>query len=91
LIEWLLNDVDDDALKRLTAVEVYEGRAFARFIATDLDVLRTISFCRQIANSSKHRVLRRSKDDPNWVTGHTVRFDPPFDPTNPEGPSVSRP
>lgn len=40
-----------------------------------------------IANTGKHRVLSISPDDPSWSTGHTVRFDPPFDAREPQRPT----
>lgn len=88
LVDWVLREVDDAARARLTAVKGKSNSTEGRFIETNDAIIPTLKLCRQIANTGKHRVLTRSPDDPSWGTGHSVRFNPPFDPTDPHLPTT---
>ena len=83
LVDWVLETVDDDAHMRLTGKARDGKNVLEGFIKTNAAVLPTLPYLQQIANTGKHRVLKISNDDPAWVTGHTIRFDPPFDADDP--------
>lgn len=86
MIDWVLESVDDAAHLRLTGKQRDGKKVLDGFLATNASRLPALPWIGQIANTGKHRVLRNSKDDPSWVTGHTIRFDPPFDARNPHNP-----
>jgi hypothetical protein len=77
MIDWVLETVDDAAHLRLTGKFRGGRNVVEGFIETNFKEFSTLPFLQQIANTGQHRVLRVSNDDPTWVTGHTVRFDPP--------------
>ena len=87
LIDWVLETIDDTAHVRLTGKPRHGRGVLEGFISANSNTLSTLSFLSQIANTSKHRVLRISSDDPSWVTGHTIRFDPAYDATDPDRPT----
>jgi hypothetical protein len=86
LIDWVLNAVDANTHFRLTGLSQGSRGATEGFIKTNEALLPRLRACQQIANTGKHRVLSFSPDDPNWITSHTVRFDPPFDARRPDAP-----
>lgn len=84
MIDWVLETVDDSAHVRLTGKSRGGKQVLEGFIETNAKALPTLPFLQQIANTGKHRVLRVSNDEPAWITGHTVRFAPPFNATDPQ-------
>lgn len=90
MIDWVLAAVTDARHIELCGFARYEGRAVRGFIAKREAPLRSaLEVCEQIALTSKHRVLTRTPDDPSFATGHTVRFDPPFNAADPLSRSIS--
>ena len=86
MIDWLLESVDDVAHLKHTGKQRGGRKILEGFLKTNAHELSTLHYVQQIANTSKHRVLTKSTDDPEWVTGHTFRFDPPFDARQPNNP-----
>jgi len=79
MIDWVLNAISNDDHVRLTGYARNNGKAIDGFITTNEKRLPLLNVCKQIALTSKHRVLTRTRDDPDLLTSHSIEFDPPFD------------
>lgn len=82
MIDWVLASVGDEKHIQLAGRSRKAKKIAEGFIDKQIDRLGTLPLCQQVANTSKHRVLTWSPDDPTFSTHHTIRFVPPFDVTD---------
>lgn len=73
LVDWTVH-----ALAKQARLEDRDGMSVRQFRKAHQKDWPSLEYCRQIADTGKHRILTRSYDDPALSTGTLVVFDPPF-------------
>lgn len=83
LVDWVLQFVNDERHIELSGVERHKHGAAEGFLKKNSARLPDLRQIQVIANTGKHRALRKG-DDPTFKTFTTVVFNPPFNASSPE-------